>query len=162
MTTAAMAPGVVPLVTASGAGAISRFDMGLVIATGIAIGILFTLFVVPAMYRTARNAPYEVFHPLQVRQLGLYVRQTTCRYFRGLGALRTVIQPEQLRGFVKAETQALRRFDEAPTADVGAAVAPYSSGGPLGRTQQTSALVEPDGLYVNAASLGEARDREIF
>ncbi len=50
MTTAAMVLGVLPLLTASGAGAISRFDMGLVIATGIAIGTLFTLFVVPAMY----------------------------------------------------------------------------------------------------------------
>ena len=45
-----MVLGVLPLITASGAGAISRFDMGLVIATGIAIGTLFTLFVVPAMY----------------------------------------------------------------------------------------------------------------
>ena len=42
--------GVVPLITASGAGAVSRFDMGLVIATGLAIGTLFTLFVVPAVY----------------------------------------------------------------------------------------------------------------
>ncbi|MGH8737311.1 MAG: efflux RND transporter permease subunit, partial [Burkholderiales bacterium] len=50
MTTAAMVLGVVPLITASGAGAVSRFNMGLVIATGIAIGTLFTLFVVPAMY----------------------------------------------------------------------------------------------------------------
>ena len=50
MTTAAMVLGVVPLITASGAGAISRYDMGLVIASGISIGTLFTLFVVPAMY----------------------------------------------------------------------------------------------------------------
>ncbi|MDR3425207.1 MAG: efflux RND transporter permease subunit [Alphaproteobacteria bacterium] len=50
MTTAAMVLGVVPLITASGAGALSRFNMGLVIATGLAIGTLFTLFVVPAMY----------------------------------------------------------------------------------------------------------------
>jgi multidrug efflux pump len=50
MTTAAMVLGVTPLLTASGAGAISRFDMGLVIATGISIGTLFTLFVVPAVY----------------------------------------------------------------------------------------------------------------
>jgi multidrug efflux pump len=50
MTTAAMVLGVVPLITASGAGAVGRFNMGLVIATGIAIGTLFTLFVVPAMY----------------------------------------------------------------------------------------------------------------
>ncbi len=50
MTTAAMVLGVLPLVTASGAGAVGRFNMGLVIATGISIGTLFTLFVVPAMY----------------------------------------------------------------------------------------------------------------
>ncbi len=50
MTTGAMVLGVVPLITASGAGAVSRFNMGLVIATGLAIGTLFTLFVVPAMY----------------------------------------------------------------------------------------------------------------
>jgi len=50
MTTAAMVFGVMPLITASGAGAVSRFNMGLVIATGLSIGTLFTLFVVPAMY----------------------------------------------------------------------------------------------------------------
>jgi multidrug efflux pump len=50
MTTAAMVLGVLPLVTASGAGAVGRFNMGLVIAAGISIGTLFTLFVVPAMY----------------------------------------------------------------------------------------------------------------
>jgi multidrug efflux pump len=50
MTTAAMVLGVTPLILASGAGAVSRFQMGLVIATGIAIGTLFTLFVVPAVY----------------------------------------------------------------------------------------------------------------
>ncbi len=50
MTTAAMVLGVMPLITASGAGAASRFNMGLVIAAGLSIGTLFTLFVVPAMY----------------------------------------------------------------------------------------------------------------
>ncbi len=50
MTTAAMVLGVIPLITASGAGAVSRFNMGLVIASGMAIGTLFTLFVVPAVY----------------------------------------------------------------------------------------------------------------
>jgi multidrug efflux pump len=50
MTTAAMVFGVVPLITASGAGAASRFNMGLVIASGLSIGTLFTLFVVPAVY----------------------------------------------------------------------------------------------------------------
>lgn len=50
MTTAAMVLGVIPLILATGAGAESRYNIGLVIATGIAIGTLFTLFVVPAMY----------------------------------------------------------------------------------------------------------------
>lgn len=50
MTTAAMVFGVVPLILATGAGAVSRFNIGLVIFTGISIGTLFTLFVVPAMY----------------------------------------------------------------------------------------------------------------
>ena len=50
MTTAAMVFGVVPLILATGAGAVSRFDMGLVIASGLSIGTLFTLFVVPAVY----------------------------------------------------------------------------------------------------------------
>ncbi|HUB12997.1 MAG TPA: efflux RND transporter permease subunit [Acetobacteraceae bacterium] len=50
MTTAAMVLGVIPLLTASGAGAVSRFAMGLVIASGLAVGTLFTLFVVPAVY----------------------------------------------------------------------------------------------------------------
>ena len=50
MTTAAMVFGVVPLVIASGAGAAGRQAMGLVIFTGMSIGTLFTLFVVPAFY----------------------------------------------------------------------------------------------------------------
>ncbi len=50
MTTAAMVLGVIPLIRATGAGALSRYNLGLVIATGISIGTLFTLFVVPAMY----------------------------------------------------------------------------------------------------------------
>ena len=50
MTTAAMVLGVLPLILASGAGAMSRFSLGLVIASGLAIGTAFTLFVVPAIY----------------------------------------------------------------------------------------------------------------
>ena len=50
MTTAAMVLGVLPLVLATGAGAVGRFNMGLVIMTGLSIGTLFTLVVVPAMY----------------------------------------------------------------------------------------------------------------
>jgi len=50
MTTAAMVMGVTPLLIATGAGAISRRNIGLVIATGMTIGTIFTLFVVPTIY----------------------------------------------------------------------------------------------------------------
>ncbi len=50
MTTAAMVVGVLPLVLASGAGAAGRKAMGIVIFTGLSIGTLFTLFIVPAVY----------------------------------------------------------------------------------------------------------------
>ncbi|MBL0941981.1 MAG: efflux RND transporter permease subunit [Alphaproteobacteria bacterium] len=56
MTTAAMVLGVLPLITATGAGAVSRYNIGLVIASGISIGTLFTLFVVPAMYMVLAKA----------------------------------------------------------------------------------------------------------
>ena len=50
MTTAAMIFGVAPLLFASGAGAVSRFDIGLVIASGLLVGTCFTLIVVPTIY----------------------------------------------------------------------------------------------------------------
>ncbi len=50
MTSAALIVAMVPLLTASGPGAVSRFHIGLTIATGLGIGTLFTLFVLPAFY----------------------------------------------------------------------------------------------------------------
>ncbi|HWA48992.1 MAG TPA: efflux RND transporter permease subunit, partial [Dongiaceae bacterium] len=50
MTTAAMVAGLVPLLMASGAGAASRFAIGVVIVCGLSVGTLFTLFVLPALY----------------------------------------------------------------------------------------------------------------
>ena len=50
MTTAAMVAGLLPLLYASGAGAASRFSIGLVVVSGMMIGTLFTLFVLPAVY----------------------------------------------------------------------------------------------------------------
>ena len=50
MTTAAMVVGLVPLVTAAGAGAASRFSIGVVVVAGMSVGTLFTLFVLPAVY----------------------------------------------------------------------------------------------------------------
>ncbi len=69
MTTAAMVLGVLPLILATGAGAVSRYNLGLVIASGLSIGTLFTLFVVPAMYMllAARHAGQEVPGELPVK-----------------------------------------------------------------------------------------------
>ena len=50
MTTAAMVVAMLPLMIAEGAGARSRFAIGIVIAFGMSIGTLFTLFVTPAVY----------------------------------------------------------------------------------------------------------------
>ena len=50
MTTFATVLGVVPLLTAFGAGANSRFVIGLMITCGMLVGTLFTLFVLPAFY----------------------------------------------------------------------------------------------------------------
>jgi Cu/Ag efflux pump CusA len=59
--------------TASGAGASSRHNIGLVIAAGMTIGTLFTLFVVPTVYsyvalsrarrRPANESANEPGHP---------------------------------------------------------------------------------------------------
>lgn len=71
MTTAAMVLGVLPLVFATGAGAASRYVMGLVIASGLSIGTLFTLFVLPAVYMllAASHAqhPEPVLHVAKAR-----------------------------------------------------------------------------------------------
>lgn len=67
MTTAAMILGVTPLLIATGAGAVSRFDIGLVIATGMFFGTIFTLFVVPTMYITFSQMPVSrVFYGLAI------------------------------------------------------------------------------------------------
>ncbi|KVQ88762.1 multidrug efflux protein [Burkholderia ubonensis] len=56
MTTAAMVAGLVPLVFASGAGAASRFAIGITVSIGMLVGTLFTLFVLPTVYTfIARN-----------------------------------------------------------------------------------------------------------
>ncbi|USD60497.1 multidrug efflux RND transporter permease subunit [Vibrio sp. SCSIO 43140] len=63
MTTAAMIAGLIPLMYASGAGAAQRFSIGIVIVAGLAIGTLFTLFVLPVIYTylAERHKPLPVF-----------------------------------------------------------------------------------------------------
>ena len=63
MTTAAMIAGLVPLLYASGAGAHARFNIGLVIVAGLAIGTIFTLFVLPVIYTflAEKHKPLPIF-----------------------------------------------------------------------------------------------------
>jgi len=50
MTSAALIVAMIPLLIATGPGAESRFAIGLTIATGLGIGTVLTLFVLPAFY----------------------------------------------------------------------------------------------------------------
>ncbi|MCO5099644.1 MAG: efflux RND transporter permease subunit [Burkholderiaceae bacterium] len=61
MTTGAMVLGAVPLALASGAGAESRMQIGLVVVGGMAFGTLLTLFVLPTVY-TLVSRPRHVLH----------------------------------------------------------------------------------------------------
>ncbi|MDX1733627.1 MAG: efflux RND transporter permease subunit [Halioglobus sp.] len=57
MTTFATVLGVWPLLNATGPGANSRFSIGLMITSGMLVGTLFTLFVVPGFYLRFRASP---------------------------------------------------------------------------------------------------------
>lgn len=74
MTTAAMVTGLLPLLTATGAGAASRFSIGLVVVAGMSIGTLFTLFVLPAVYvaiATDHRAKAEAARKSEMAELEL-------------------------------------------------------------------------------------------
>jgi multidrug efflux pump len=69
MTTAAMVVGLFPLVTATGAGAASRFSIGIVVVCGMSIGTLFTLFVLPAVYTVLAKDHVAAAHSVRTREL---------------------------------------------------------------------------------------------
>jgi multidrug efflux pump len=69
MTTAAMVVGLFPLVTAAGAGAASRFSIGIVVVCGMSIGTLFTLFVLPAVYTVLAKDHVAAAHSVRAREL---------------------------------------------------------------------------------------------
>ena len=69
MTTAAMVMGLVPLLVATGAGAASRFSIGLVVVAGMSIGTLFTLFVLPAVYTVLAKDHVAAARSTRAREL---------------------------------------------------------------------------------------------
>lgn len=78
MTTVTTIMGAVPLVLAAGAGAESRFVIGVVIIGGLSLSILLTIFVVPMMYRVLAvrtGSPNAVSQRLE-QQLSEYAHKT--------------------------------------------------------------------------------------
>ncbi|MRD71887.1 MMPL family transporter [Rhodocyclus tenuis] len=69
MTTTAMIVGLVPLLFASGAGAGSRFAIGIVVVSGMMIGTLFTLFVLPTIYSLLARDHHAHANSMRAREL---------------------------------------------------------------------------------------------
>ena len=69
MTTAAMVFGLIPLLFATGAGAHSRFGLGLVIVCGMLIGTFFTLFVLPTIYSLLARQHNQDLHSSRLQEL---------------------------------------------------------------------------------------------
>jgi multidrug efflux pump len=67
MTSAATVFGHVPLVLASGPGAAARNSIGIVLVTGMTVGTLFTLFVVPVFYSliAAQHQPSSEYEEIE-------------------------------------------------------------------------------------------------
>ncbi|MGJ4912533.1 MexW/MexI family multidrug efflux RND transporter permease subunit [Bradyrhizobium sp. HKCCYLRH2060] len=76
MTTAAMVTGLIPLLTATGAGAASRFSIGLVVVAGMSIGTLFTLFVLPAVYTVIATNHQAAAKSQRARQIAQFDAET--------------------------------------------------------------------------------------
>jgi multidrug efflux pump len=62
MTTAATVVGHAPLITADGPGAGARNSIGIMLVTGMIIGTIFTLFVVPSIYMLVARTREAVVH----------------------------------------------------------------------------------------------------
>jgi len=107
----------------------------------------------------------------QFRQHGLHARQVNefrphfgkfpITHFSRFATVSTVGQPEQACHVVQAEAQALCRFHESHPRDICLAVAANAAVRLVWFGQQTLALVEPDGLYVDIGGPGEATDRQV-
>jgi multidrug efflux pump len=69
--------GLVPLLFASGAGANSRFGLGVVLVSGMLIGTIFTLFILPTLYTLlARDHAHQADTP-RARDLAQALRPST-------------------------------------------------------------------------------------
>ena len=67
MTTAATVVGHFPLVLATGPGAGARNSIGIVLVSGMIVGTLFTLFVVPSIYMLVARTRVTVSDAVRTR-----------------------------------------------------------------------------------------------
>jgi multidrug efflux pump len=70
MTSVALIVAMVPLLIATGPGAVSRFNIGMTVAAGLGIGTLFTLFVLPAVYRLMARDHAKAAEDLRAAEAG--------------------------------------------------------------------------------------------
>jgi multidrug efflux pump len=63
MTTAATVVGHFPLILATGPGAGARNSIGIMLVSGMIIGTVFTLFVVPSIYVLVARTRIAAIHP---------------------------------------------------------------------------------------------------
>ena len=68
MTTAATVVGHFPLVLATGPGAGARNSIGIMLVSGMIIGTVFTLFVVPSIYMLVARTRVAIRHDGRTRQ----------------------------------------------------------------------------------------------
>jgi multidrug efflux pump len=71
MTTAATVVGHFPLVLATGPGAGARNSIGIVLVSGMVVGTVFTLFVVPSIYMLVARNRVAVANPVRTRDTRL-------------------------------------------------------------------------------------------
>lgn len=98
------------------------------------------------------------FHPPKVCQLRPHVAELVLGQSAGLRAMRAIVQAKQIRDFAQAEAQPLRRPHEAQPLDIGLPIAANTPEWFLRCSQQAPALIEPDGLDVDACRAGEGPD----
>jgi hypothetical protein len=76
--------------------------------------------------------------------------------------VRSILELEQFRDLIQAESQPLSRLHETHPGDIRRAVAADAPVGLVWFGQQAFALIEPNSLYVDPGGAGESADGQIL
>nr|ABO36572.1 hypothetical protein [uncultured bacterium pMCBF6]AKA86611.1 hypothetical protein [Serratia marcescens] len=104
-------------------------------------------------------------HSLHARQIGhllAHVLELVLGQAAGLLAVGAIVEPQQLGDFIQAEAQPLGRFHESHPCHVRRAIAANAAIGLVRLGQQALALIEPDGLHVDAGCLGKNANGQVL